>query len=128
MSAEHLANFGRILGKEGLGRALLYDFDKSSLRLLFPYTSELVPGLSGFKSYKTLMSLTEKEDKFIEVAKRVIIGGISIGFEAARYIITAVTYNETKSPPATLLAYSLSTSFFSARNQLRVDRFFKPRR
>jgi hypothetical protein len=128
MSTEHFANFGRICGKEGLGRAMLYDFDKSSLRLLIPYTSELVPGFLGFKNYKTLMSLTEKQGKFIDGVKKVMLGGISLGSEAARYIITAVTYNETKSPTATLLAYSLSTSFFSARNQLRVDRFFKPRR
>ena len=128
MSRKHFRNLKKVYTEEGFGQAIKYDFDKSIFRLLFPYVSEIVPGVFGVKNYQTLIdkAITNEDDKFMRIVKKSISGMLSLGSEAARYLITIVTYNETKSPEAALLAYSLSTSYFSMRNQFRVDRFYKP--
>jgi len=129
MSKKHFRKLKEIYNEEGLWQAARYDFDKSMFRLLIPYVSETVPVLLGVKNYQNLMdkAITENDDRFTQIMKKPIGGMLSLGSEVARYIITTVTYNETKSPEAALLTYSLSTSFFSMRNQFRIDRFYKPK-
>jgi hypothetical protein len=125
MSKEHFRNLKKIYTEEGLSQAIKYDFDKSFFRLAIPYAVETIPGMLFRKNYQTLMENTIDDTKFDKVFAGSIMGMLSLGSECARYLTTAVTYNETKSLEASLLAYSLSSSFFSMRNLLRCDRFYK---
>ncbi len=111
-----------ILKKEGVLQAAKYSFDNSILRLLIPYASEVVPGILGTNNYRTYMEMT-KGYKAIDI--KLTSGILSLGSEAARFVVTSLTYNETKSLWLTILSYLISTSFFSLKNQLRVPRFYK---
>ena len=129
MSREHFKELKQIYKTESLWQAAKYDFDKSIFRLFIPYLSEIVPPILGIKNYKTLMeeAITKEDNRTSRIIKRSIAGMFGLGSEMARYIPTTVIYNETQSYEATILAYSLTTSFFSLRNQFRVDRFYKPK-
>ena len=127
MSREHFRNLKDVYRTEGIWQAVKYDFDKSVFRLLIPYAAELSPVVLGVKNYETLVDKAVGTDdgQLEKKIKKAIAGAVSIGSEVARYIITAITYNETKSLEAAVLAYLLSSSFFSVRNQFRVNRFYK---
>ncbi len=129
MSRKHFKKLKEIYKTEGFWQATKYDFDNSILRLLVPYPSEFVPLVLGIRNYRTLIDKTEEDDnKKFRIFKQSVCGVLSYGSEAARYIATAVVYNETKSLEAGVLAYYLSSSFFSLRNQFRINRFYKPSR
>ena len=127
MAKKHFSALKEICQKEGILQAVKYHLDRSHFRLLIPYPSEVLPGMLAVDNYHTLMveAIGKKDDKFTRIIKRTVSGMLSFGWEGARYVATVVTYNETKSIEAAILAYSLSSSFFSVRNQFRTDRFYE---
>lgn len=129
MSKEHFKELKQIYKTESLWQAAKYDFDKSAFRLLIPYASEMVPGILGLENYHLLLDeAKEKESKKLDALfTKSLVGILSLGSEAVRYVATAVTYNETKSLEAAISVYALTSGFFSMRNQFRVDRFYKPK-
>ena len=128
MSREHFKELKQIYKTESLWQAAKYDFDKSAFRLLVPYAIELIPIMLGKRNYQTLIKLSpsQKESKLDNKIVKSITCIIGIGSETARYIATAVTYNETKSLESAISVYILTSGFFSMRNQFKVDRFYKP--
>lgn len=127
MSLQHFRELRKIYRTEGLTPAAKFDFDNSVFRLILPYKNEFIPPLLGLKNYAFLSGSAKPATSPVEkILINALCLAVASGSECARYIATAATYTETQSWKSALLAWTVSSGFFSARNHLS-NRFYKPR-